>query len=460
MDRRKFVKSAGILAAMGSMDLSDLQAASTDALKKISIIRTQSAFEREKLIRPFGFKGGYLTELWQVVSRMQSSSGISKIGLATQSVLYGDADLFSLHTEAEGNAMMYDLVNKSLELVKQSPFRNPVELLDKILPSVIQEGEKISGKRDLNINFIYNALVSVDNAAWLIYAAENKFNSFEAMIPHPYKKALSHRNKKIAIMYQIPYGMPMQDLKNAAKQGYFVFKIKTGSPGSQTEMLQADMARLTLIHKTLRDLRTGQTDNGKLIYTMDANARYEKKETLLKYLDHARRIGAFDQILLFEEPLNERNDESVEDIDIRIGADESVHDESTAIKRLDQGYKVLVLKGIAKTLSMSVKIAKLASERNVPCMCADLTVNPILIDWNKNLAAHLAPFPVINMGMMETNGDMNYVNWKNMVNYHPSASASWMIPKNGVFELNSDFYHRSGGIFEPSEHYEGMFKSH
>ena len=43
---------------------------------------------------------------------------------------------------------------------------------------------------------------------------------------------------------------------------------------------------------------------------MDANARYEKKETLLKYLDHARKIGAFDQILLIEEPLNEKNEES------------------------------------------------------------------------------------------------------------------------------------------------------
>ncbi|HQS06970.1 MAG TPA: L-alanine-DL-glutamate epimerase, partial [Daejeonella sp.] len=135
----------------------------------------------------------------------------------------------------------------------------------------------------------------------------------------------------------------------------------------------------------------------------------------------------------------------------------SVHDEESAIKRLDQGYKVMVLKGIAKTLSLSIKIAKLAAERNVPCMCADLTVNPILIDWNKNLAAHLAPFPVINMGMMETNGDMNYVNWKNMVNYHPAAQASWMIPKNGVFELSSDFYDRSGGIFEPSDHYQSMF---
>jgi len=457
MDRRKFVKSAGIMAALSSMNLSNLQAADPAVLKLIRIVSTQSDFEREKLIRPFGFKGGYLTELWQVISKMQSESGISRIGIATQSILYGDSDLFSHHSEADGNTMMYDLVNRALDIVKQTPFRTPVELIDKILPKVIQEGKKITGKQDLNINFVYNALISVDNAAWLTYAAENKFSTFEAMIPEQYQKALSHRNKKIAIMYQIPYGMPMQDLKNAVKQGYFVFKIKTGAPGSQSEMLQADIDRLSLIHETLKDLRTEQTENGKLIYTMDANARYEKKETLLKYLDHARKIGAYDQILLFEEPLNENNEERVDDIDILIGADESVHDEQSAIRRLDQGYKVMVLKGIAKTLSLSIKIAKLAAERNVPCMCADLTVNPILIDWNKNLAAHLAPFPVINMGMMETNGDMQYVNWKNMVNYHPAASAPWMIPKNGVFELNSDFYERSGGIFEPSAHYESMF---
>jgi hypothetical protein len=275
MDRRRFVKSAGVLAALSSMNLSDLRAAD---LKLIKIIRTQAGFEREKLIRPFGFKGGFLTELWQVASRMQSESGISRIGIATQSVLYGDADLFSRHSETDGNALMYDLVIKALEHVKKTPFRTPPELLDKILPAVIQDGKKITGKQDLNINFVYNALVGVDNAAWLTYAAENKFSSFESMIPDQYKKALSNRNKKIAIMYQIPYGMPMEDLRNAVKQGYFVFKIKSGAPGSQAEMIQADIERLSLIHETLKNFRTEQTENGKLIYTIDANARYEKRK--------------------------------------------------------------------------------------------------------------------------------------------------------------------------------------
>ncbi|MBC7759629.1 MAG: L-alanine-DL-glutamate epimerase [Phormidesmis sp. FL-bin-119] len=458
MDRREFVKSAGMMAAVSSLDLSNMANASQDTSKIIEVIKTHSNFEREKLLRPFGFKGGYLTELWQVVSQMQSASGTSKIGIATQSVLYGDAELFPLHSEANGNALMYVLANKALDMVKQTPFATPIELFDKILPSVLTEGKKLTGKADLNINFVYNALVSVDNAAWLLYAAENKSNTFEEMIPAPYKRSLSHRNEKIAIMYQISYGMPMQDLKNAVTQGYFVFKIKTGFPGSQAEMLQGDLERLTLIHNTLKDLRTEHTEDGKLIYTMDANARYEKKETLQRYLDHAKKIGAFDQILLYEEPLKENNDENVSDLGIRVGADESAHDEASSIKRLDQGYNVLVLKGIAKTLSMSMKLAKLAAERNVPCMCADLTVNPILIDWHKNLAAHLAPFPVIEMGLMETNGDMNYTNWDTMVKYHPGSDASWFQRKNGVFELNKDFYDRSGGMFEPSAHYQEMFR--
>lgn len=457
MDRRKFVKNAGLIAALSAIELTKLNAASSPVAKKISIVKTATNFEREKLIRPFGFKGGYLTELWQTASKMQSSSGISKIGIATQSVLYGDADLFSLHSEAKGNSMMHALTNRALDLVRQTSFYTPIDLLDKILPEVILEGKRITGKSDLNINFVYNALVSIDNAAWLVYAAENKYKSFEKMIPGSYKDALLHRNDKIAIMYQIPYGMPMQDLLIAAQKGYFVFKVKTGSPGTQSEMLKADIERLSLIHNTLKDLRTDHTSNGKLIYTMDANARYQKKESLLKYLDHAKKIGAFEQILLIEEPLNESNIENVSDVGILIAADESVHDVESALSRLDLGYNVLVLKGIAKTLSLSVKIAKLAADRNIPCLCADLTVNPILIDWHKNLAAHLTPFPGINMGLMETNGDMNYANWNNMLDYHPGAHASWMKAKNGVFELTPDFYQRSGGIFEPSEHYESMF---
>src|SRR5690606_408656 len=89
--------------------------------KKIQVVHTNSNFEREKLLRPFGFKGGYLTELWQTVASMESESGHRKIGLATQSVLYGDAELFAAHSEASGNALMYILAERALQLVKKTP---------------------------------------------------------------------------------------------------------------------------------------------------------------------------------------------------------------------------------------------------------------------------------------------------------------------------------------------------
>jgi L-alanine-DL-glutamate epimerase-like enolase superfamily enzyme len=425
----------------------------------IRVIRTDSDFEREKLIRPFGFKGAYLTELWQVAAQLESASGIRKVGLATQSVLYGDAELFARYSEAEGNALMYLLAGKALALVKECPFTTPVELLNQILPALTALGRSLTGKPDLNPNFIYNALVSVDNAAWLLYAAENNCPDFDAIIPAPYRPALGHHNDQIAIMYQVPYGMPIAEIQQAARQGYFVFKIKTGAPGTQAEMLEKDMARLSQIHQALREARTHQTATGRLLYTMDANARYEKKETLLRYLDHARRIGAFDQVLFYEEPLPEHNEEEVSDAGVPIAADESVHDEAGARRRLEQGYGALVLKGIAKTLSQSLKVAQVAHEWGVPCLCSDLTVTPILIDWHKNLAARLAPFPGLGMGLMETNGDMNYCNWQQLVRYHPAAGAGWMQAKNGAFELGSDFYRRSGGIFDPVPHYERLFHS-
>jgi hypothetical protein len=44
-----------------------------------------------------------------------------------------------------------------------------------------------------------------------------------------------------------------------------------------------------------------------------------------------------------------------------------------------------------------------------------------------------------------------------MKGYHPCRDASWTQTKDGIFELNDDFYTKSGGIFMPSAHYEEMF---
>jgi L-alanine-DL-glutamate epimerase-like enolase superfamily enzyme len=237
-------------------------------------------------------------------------------------------------------------------------------------------------------------------------------------------------------------------------------KIKIGQPGTQDQMLEKDKARLSAIHKAIGHIRTEYTQDGKLPYYFDANGRYQKKETLMALLDHAKKIGAFDQIKVIEEPFAEGLEIDVKEIPIRLAADESAHTDTDAIRLIEMGYKAIALKPIAKTLSMTMKIAQAAHQRNIPCFCADLTVNPILVEWNKNIAARLDPFPGLgNLGLLESNGHQNYKNWRKMMTHHPLANESWVRAKNGVYELNDDFYQKSGGIFTPSKHYERMFSS-
>ena len=81
----------------------------------------------------------------------------------------------------------------------------------------------------------------------------------------------------------------------------------------------------------------------------------------------------------------------------------------------------------------------------------------ILVDWNKNVAARLAPFPELNMGLQETNGHQYYKNWEKMLSYHPRAAAKWTQTEKGVYNTDKSFYEESGGIFQPSPHYEEIF---
>ena len=398
-----------------------------------------------------------MREIWQSAALLKSESGIHKTGVCTQSVLWSDAQIFSSHSESGGNALMFAMTEFGLSLIKGRTFTNPVSLLDEIWPEVYDFGKKICRKNDLRQTFALNSLVGADNAAWLLYAAENEITNFDDMVPEAYKPALSHHHDKVASIPLMAYSIPVEEIKAAVDQGYFFMKIKIGQPGTQGEMLEKDMARLTEIHKAIGGARTSYSKDGKLPYYFDANGRYESKDSLLRLLDHAKKIGAFDQIAIIEEPFDEKLEIDIKDIPVRIAADESAHTDKDALKRIQMGYKAIALKAIAKTLSMTMKIAQVAYDNGVPCFCADLTINPILVEWNKNIAARLSPFPGIGLGLLETNGHQNYKNWETMRSYEPCNDASWSRTKDGVFELNDDFYAKSGGIFIPSQHYEDMF---
>jgi L-alanine-DL-glutamate epimerase-like enolase superfamily enzyme len=425
--------------------------------KSIKIIGTNSNFEREPLIRPFGFKGGYLTEIWQTAAQIKSFSGHVSTGLCSQSVLWSDAEVFSRFSESGGNALMFAVTEFALSILKERQFSSPVNLLDDLLDEVFNYAKMITGNPNLRKTFALNALVGVDIANWLLYARENGLNSFDEMIPAEYRDVLSYRHKRVASIPLMAYSIPVSEIKQAADDGFYFMKIKIGQTGTQDEMLEKDKARLTEIHQAIGNYKTEHTENGKLPYYFDANGRYEKKETLLQLIDHAEKIGALGQIAIIEEPFPEELEMDVSDIPVRLAADESAHTDKDALSRIQMGYGAIALKPIAKTLSMTLKIAQIAKQENIPCFCADLTVNPILVDWNKNVAARLKPFPGLETGLLETNGHQNYKNWDKMESFHPFPGASWRTVKKGMFELDSTFYNQSGGIFTDSAHYSKDF---
>ena len=408
--RRKFL---GGLVAASCAGCAFPWEASTQ--KRITVAFSGLSCEHEPLVRPFGFKGGYLSELWQAIACLESQSGVRGIGLGTQSVLWSDAAIFTSRTEKDGNELMLSLTRRALELAKGRSFTTPFGLLDDIFPEVLAYGRKLSGRSDLRPTFALNALVAVDNAAWVLYARENGFTTFDEAVPGEWRGGIPAHHGRCAMIPLLTYGTPLDEVRRLVAEGCFFFKIKIGQPGTQEEMLMKDCARVSELHEVLEEVRTSDSDSGRACYYFDANGRYERKETLLRFVDHLKRIGAYERTVLVEEPFDEFNEIDVHDIPLRLVADESAHTVEDAERRMDMGYRAMALKPIAKTMSMSLKIAAAAAKRNVPCFCADLTVNPVLVEWNRAVAERLPQFPGLgDLGLLESNGAQNYRNWERM----------------------------------------------
>ena len=426
----------------------------------ISIAHVDSEFEREPLIRPFGFKGIYQNEFWVSAALLESTSGIRHTGIMTQCVAWSDIDVFLAHTEVGGNMLLHMSLEYALQRTKEFSFTTPIELQEKILDDVYAYGQDITGHKDLRLTFSLSSMVALDNAAWKIYAAVNNALTFDDIIPDRFKEALSYRHTKVAAIPLMAYNIPLTEIEKAVRDGYFFMKIKIGCPGSQAEMLQGDMERISSIHKLIGHWETPYTENGKIPYYFDANGRYEKKETLERLLDHCMKIGMLDQIAIIEEPFPEEADIYVGDLGARIAADESAHSAEDVKTRIEMGYGAIALKSGAKTLSMTLKMAQTAHEKGVPCFLADLTCTPNVVDWNKNVAARLAPLPGLkNMGLLESNGHQNYQNWNDLISYHPFPDRSWLHPQDGLYILDADFYETSGGVLKSSDHYMSLFEN-
>jgi L-alanine-DL-glutamate epimerase-like enolase superfamily enzyme len=427
------------------------------------IASTDCTFFQEPLRAPLGFKGGAVTALWQVVALLRDELGNEGVGVGVQSPLWSDAAVAGANSEAAANALMFQMTGQALALARDVAFATPFELLDRLLPEVHAHGRRLCGRDDLRLTFTLNALVPVDNAAWMLYARRAGKTGFDALLPAEFRAPLAVRHSRLGCVPLISYGVGGREIVRLADAGCFCAKIKVGSDpegdGDPDKMLDWDCRRLTEIHGLLRDRRTPWTASGHILYYLDANGRYDSRERLMELLEHAERIGALERIVLLEEPFPEHCAIPVHDLPVRVAADESAHCERDAIRRIGLGYRAVALKPIAKTLSMSLRVARAAWESSVPCFCADLTGCPLLVDWNKVVGARLPPLPGLTIGVMESNGPQNYVNWDAMRAVHPAAGADWIDPRDGLFHLGDAFWARNGGILEMPAGYRKLLRS-
>lgn len=400
-------------------------------------------FDREPLIQPFGFKGGYLDELWQSFCEIHVSDGKSGRGMGVQSVLWADADTFVEHSQAGANAMMLAVTEKALGLLKGKKFTDPIALMHTIFPECHAYASMLTGNRRLPATFVLNALVPVDFALWQIAAAEGEMKDFSALTER-FCPAMDQRHEKLGAIPLISYNTQADETEALLREGIFLLKIKIGAnPGGRNdleEMCRWDIERIAQIHKIAACHETPYTDCGHPVYYLDANGRYDSRERLERFLDGAAACGALERIVLLEEPFPMDSGICVERFPVRIAGDESIHSAEDAVRCIEElGYGAVALKPIAKTLSVSLEIYKQAAKRGIPCFCADLTVPPVMLEWNMQVAARIGIIPGLKTGVVESNGAQNYRNWKELLHRSGHPDAGWLHPQNGVFDL-TDFY--------------------
>lgn len=403
-------------------------------------------------IHPLGFKGGTLTELWQITAGMETDTSICAVGEGVQSPLWSDSSVFSRVGPLRSNEMMYQITAFALKLLEGETVCRPDLLIKEILPEVMDYAQKVTGENDLRTTYALNALTPVDWALWRLYR-ESSGDCDLARLAEPVCGRLSDRQTVLGNIPLISYQTPEREIRILAEKGRSLFKIKIGSnpdgKNDPEQMLQWDIARFKQIHEILSGYSTVDTCCGRPAYYLDANGRYDSVERMLRFLDAADRVGALDRILLLEEPFPETNLQRADGIPVPVAGDESAHSAEDAVMLIEEyGYSAIALKPIAKTLSISLEVLKEARKRNVMCFCADLTVNPRMLEMNKLVAAHLKPIRGMNIGVLESNGSQNYLNWDGMVASAGLSLETFAQMKNGKFILDEDYYNRQGCVWD------------
>jgi len=403
-------------------------------------------FVREPLAKPLGFKGSAFTEKWVCRVALTSESGASAVSHGGLAVLWSDARVFLSHSETGANVLMAAVVEFALQCARRHSFATPLELHEKIFPEVHAYACDVTRLRDLNPTFTLNALVSVDQAAWLLHARERSLRTFDELVPDDFRAALPERHRALGCIPLISYNTGAEEIAQLARDGHFLLKIKIGAPGDEREMLAADQRRLAAVHDVVCSLSTEHTVDGRLRYYVDANGRYRTREQVEQLLDFADRRGFLERIALFEEPFEDPTGADLRGLPVMFAADESLHDPADIAARLESGFRAVALKPAGKGFSVSLRFAREAQRLGAVCFVADSACTPLMLDWNKNVAARLPALPGTKIGLLEVNGPQSYGHWAELLQRHPAAGRPWHEPHRATFTLDEDFYTSGGGI--------------
>ncbi len=406
-------------------------------MKSIRITDTSLSLVKEKLVRPFGFKGFHISELWQAVACV-SSDDFRAVCPSTQSVLWSDGNVFSAFTPDESNLLMYRVTERALSVIKGKSFTRPDVLIESIIPELREYADNICGMK-VKTTFILNSLVGVDFALWSLYARENGIDSFDGIIPESTRDAMSCRHSKLAHIPLVSYNVDEAEIRSLLENGTALMKVKIGNTP------EWDMQRIEQVHSIAKDYETPLTKSGKVCYYLDANGRYTS-EQLKRFVDFIDRKNILERVAIIEEPFPEEDKTDVSDLPVVINADESAHSAEDLAERISLGYRSVALKPIAKTLSVSFAMVEAMHKAGGMYLCADLTVNPLLAEWNKQFASRIAPLSSLNVGCVEVNGDANYVTWDKQKTFLPGAVV-YRDAVRGAFECGDDFYSSGKSLF-------------
>jgi L-alanine-DL-glutamate epimerase-like enolase superfamily enzyme len=425
----------------------------------VRIIQADLEIQREPFARPFAFKGASFNEKWNLVVRLVDEQGNCAYGVGGLAVLWSDAAVFAAHTETGGNVLQTVLLERGLQLAQKGSWSHPLDLFEEIWPQVYAYGTEITGRKELRPTFALNALVALDNAAWMLWARRRGVDDFTALLPQGGGPLLAARQGQVAAVPAVGYNMPLDQVESLVEDGVCMLKVKIGQPGDAEEMLQKDMAWLERLHRQVGGRDCAGTKSGRVLYYLDANGRYPGAGHLERLLDHLEALGALGQVALVEEPFDETVEDSVGHLPVMVAADESLHHSGDVERRRQLGYGAVAVKAAGKSLSVAWRMLEAAVGKGMCCFVADNACVPWLVEWNKNIAARLPAFPGVDGGIMETNGAENYGRrWESMLDEMPCAGAGWLRPQRGFFRLNEDYYRASGGIFSDPTPYVRLFR--